>query len=89
MITVLIFFGFVACEIEFCRGALWPVYAYAAIGVLGGQDALAMYSAGLIAVGLAEIGLQILSIYRGHLGARPGSQQLRLRRTAAPSAATA
>ncbi len=89
MITVLIFFGFVACEIEFCRGALWPIFAYTAIGALGGQDALAMYSAGLIAVGLAEIGLRILNIYRGHLGVRPGSQQLRLRRTAAPSAATA
>ncbi len=89
MITVLIFFGFVACELEFCRGALWPVFAYAAIGTLGGQDALAMYSAGLIAVGLAEIGLRILNIYRGHLGVRPGSRQLRLRQTAAPSAATA
>ncbi len=89
MITVLIFFGFVACELEFCRGAQWPILAYVAIGALGGQDALAMYSAGLIAVGLAEIGLRILNIYRGHLGVRPGSQQLRLRRTAAPSAATA
>ncbi len=89
MITVLIFFGFVACEMEFCRGAVWPVYAYAAIGALGGQDALAMYSAGLIAVGLAEIGLRIFNVYRGHLGVRPGSQQLRLRQTAAPSAATA
>ncbi len=73
MINVLIFFGFVACELEFCRGALWPILAYAAIGALGGQDALAMYSAGLIAVGLAEIGLRILKIHRGHLGVRPGS----------------
>ncbi len=62
MITVLIFFGLVACELELCRGAQWPVSAYAAIAVLGGQDALAMYSAGLIAVGLAEIGLRILNI---------------------------
>ncbi len=87
MITVLIFFGLV--ELEMRRGAQWPILAYVAIGALGGQDALAMYSAGLIAVGLAEIGLRILKIYRGHLRVRPGSQQLRLRRTAAPSAATA
>ncbi len=58
MITVLIFFGFVACQLEMHRGAWWPTLAYAAIGALGGQDALAMYSAGLIAVGLAEIGLR-------------------------------
>ncbi len=73
MIDVLIFFGFVACQFELCRGALWPSLAYAAIGALGGQDALAMYSAGLIAVGLAEIGLRRLNIYRGLLGVRPGS----------------
>ncbi len=87
MITVLIFFGFVACELEMRRGAQWPIIAYAAIGALGGQDALAMYSAGLIAVGLAEIGLRRLNIYRGHLGVRPGLQQLRLRWTAAPATA--
>ncbi len=73
MITVLIFFGFVACELELCRSALWPSLAFTAIGALGGQDALAMYSAGLIAVGLAEIGLRRLNIYRGHLGVRPSS----------------
>ncbi len=64
MITVLIFFGFVACELELCRGALWPMLAFTAIGALGGQDALAMYSAGLIAVGLAEIGLWIVNFIR-------------------------
>ncbi len=42
MITVLIFFGFVACELEMRRGAQWPIIAFAAIGTLGGQDALAM-----------------------------------------------
>ena len=73
MITVLIIFGFIACELELCRGALWPSLAFGAIGALGGQDALAMYSAGLIAVGLAEIGLRIVNIYRGHFGVRPGS----------------
>ncbi len=87
MITVLIFFGFVACEFELCRGAQWPILAYAAIGALGGEDALAMYSAGLIAVGLAEIGLRILN--RGHLAGPTGLRQIRLRRTAAPSATTA
>ncbi len=64
MITVLIFFGFVACELELCRGTLWPILAFVAIGALGGQDALGMYSAGLIAVGLAEIGLWIVNFIR-------------------------
>ncbi len=73
MIDVLIFFGLVACQLEMRRGAQWPIVAYVAIGALGGQDALAMFSAGLIAVGLAEIGLRRLTIYRGHLGVRPGS----------------
>ena len=41
MITVLIILGFLA-TLELYRGALWPSLAYAAIGALGGQDALAM-----------------------------------------------
>ncbi len=73
MVTFLVVFGLVACQLEMRRGALWPTLAFATIGTLGGQDALAMFSAGLIAVGLAEIGLRILNIYRGHLGVQPGS----------------
>ncbi len=73
MVTLLVVFGLVACQVEMRRGALWPTLAFAAIGALGGQDALTMFSAGLIAVGLAKIGLRILNIYRGHLVVRPGS----------------
>ncbi len=73
MVTFLVVFGLVACQLEMRRGALWPTLAFAAIGALGGQDALAIFSAALIAVGLAEIGLRILNIHQGHFGVRPGS----------------